>query len=59
MSSSQPTSGASDAQCTARSLIHAAAALGVALTEHDVLRLLHLLEELARCNRRFKLTPIT
>ncbi|MGC8517214.1 MAG: 16S rRNA (guanine(527)-N(7))-methyltransferase RsmG [Steroidobacteraceae bacterium] len=59
MSSSQPTFGALDAQHTARSLIHAAAALGVALTEHDALRLLRLLEELAHWNRRFNLTAIT
>ena len=59
MSSSQPTFGAPDAQHTARSLIHAAAALGVALTEHDALRLLRLLEELAHWNRRFNLTAIT
>lgn len=39
-------------------LIHAAAVLGVALTEHDALRLLQLLEELARWNRRFNLTAI-
>ena len=59
MSSSQPTPGASDAQHATRPLIHAAAALGVALTEHDALRLLRLLEELARWNRRFNLTAIT
>ena len=59
MSSSQPTSGAPDAQHATRPLIHAAAALGVALTEHDALRLLRLLEELARWNRRFNLTAIT
>ena len=59
MSSSQPTHGAPDAQGSARTLIHAAAALGVALTEHDALRLLQLLEELARWNRRFNLTAIT
>ena len=42
----------------AAALIHAAAALGVALAEHDALRLLQLLEELARWNRRFNLTAI-
>ena len=59
MSSSQPPHGAPDAQGTPNTLIHAAAALGVALTEHDALRLLQLLEELARWNRRFNLTAIT
>ncbi len=39
-------------------LVHGAAALGVALSEHDALRLLQLLEELARWNRRFNLTAI-
>ncbi len=39
-------------------LIHGAAALGVALSEHDALRLLQLLEELERWNRRFNLTAI-
>ncbi len=39
-------------------LIHGAAGLGVALTEHDALRLLQLLEELARWNQRFNLTAI-
>ncbi len=48
---------ATSAQQTA-ALVHAAAALGVALTEHDALRLLQLLEELARWNRRFNLTAI-
>lgn len=47
---SQATSGAA--------LIHAATALGVALTEHDAARLLRLLAELARWNRRFNLTAI-
>ncbi len=59
MSSSQPTHGAPDAQRTASTLIHSAAALGVALTEHDALRLLQLLAELARWNGRFNLTAIT
>ncbi len=59
MSSSHPPHGAPDAQGTVPALIHAAAALGVALTEHDALRLLQLLEELARWNRRFNLTAIT
>ncbi|MGH8303608.1 MAG: 16S rRNA (guanine(527)-N(7))-methyltransferase RsmG, partial [Steroidobacteraceae bacterium] len=40
-------------------LVHDAAALGVALTEHDAARLLQLLEELAHWNRRFNLTGIT
>lgn len=40
-------------------LVHDAAALGVALTEHDAARLHQLLEELARWNRRFNLTAIT
>ena len=48
---------ATSAQQTA-ALVHAAAALGVALTEHDALRLLQLLEELARWNRHFNLTAI-
>ena len=39
-------------------LVHDAAVLGVALTEHDALRLLQLLQELARWNRRFNLTAI-
>lgn len=39
-------------------LIHDAAALGVALTEHDAARLQQLLEELAHWNRRFNLTGI-
>jgi len=39
-------------------LIHDAAALGVALTEHDAGRLLQLLEELAHWNRRYNLTGI-
>ena len=56
MSSSHPPHGAPAAQGTPNTLIHAAAALGVALTEHDALRLLQLLEELARWNRRFNLT---
>jgi 16S rRNA (guanine527-N7)-methyltransferase len=42
-----------------RRLIHDAAALGVALTEHDAARLRQLLEELAHWNRRFNLTGIT
>ena len=42
----------------AAALVHAAATLGVALTEHDALRLLQLLEELERWNRRFNLTAI-
>ncbi|MDE2263728.1 MAG: 16S rRNA (guanine(527)-N(7))-methyltransferase RsmG [Gammaproteobacteria bacterium] len=37
-------------------LVHDAAALGVALTEHDAARLRQLLEELAHWNRRFNLT---
>ncbi|HEY2036683.1 MAG TPA: 16S rRNA (guanine(527)-N(7))-methyltransferase RsmG [Steroidobacteraceae bacterium] len=40
-------------------LVHDAAALGVALTEHDAARLRQLLEELAHWNRRFNLTAIT
>jgi 16S rRNA (guanine527-N7)-methyltransferase len=40
-------------------LVHDAAALGVALTEHDAARLRQLLEELARWNRHFNLTGIT
>ena len=40
-------------------LVHEAAALGVALTEHDAARLRQLLEELAHWNRRFNLTGIT
>jgi 16S rRNA (guanine527-N7)-methyltransferase len=39
-------------------LVHDAAALGVALTEHDAARLRQLLEELAYWNRRFNLTGI-
>jgi 16S rRNA (guanine527-N7)-methyltransferase len=39
-------------------LVHDAAALGVALTEHDAARLHQLLEELARWNRQFNLTGI-
>lgn len=41
------------------SLIHGAAALGVALSAHDARRLLQLLEELAHWNRRFNLTAIS
>ncbi len=37
-------------------LVHDAAALGVALSEHDAARLLQLLEELVRWNRQFNLT---
>ena len=40
-------------------LVHDAAALGVALTEHDAARLRQLLEELAHWNRRVNLTGIT
>lgn len=40
-------------------LVHDAAALGVALTEHDAARLRQLLEELARWNRSFNLTSVT
>lgn len=40
-------------------LVHDAAALGVALTEHDAARLRQLLEELAHWNQRFNLTGIT
>jgi 16S rRNA (guanine527-N7)-methyltransferase len=40
-------------------LVHDAAAMGVALTEHDAARLRQLLEELARWNRQFNLTGIT
>jgi 16S rRNA (guanine527-N7)-methyltransferase len=43
----------------AQRLVHDAAALGVALTEHDAARLRQLLEELAHWNRRFNLTGIT
>jgi 16S rRNA (guanine527-N7)-methyltransferase len=43
----------------AQGLIHDAAALGVALTEHDAARLRQLLQELARWNRRFNLTGLT
>lgn len=39
-------------------LVHDAAALGVALTEHDAARLRQLLEELAHWNRRYNLTGI-
>ena len=39
-------------------LVHDAAALGVALTEHDAARLRQLLEELAHWNRRFNLTGL-
>ena len=39
-------------------LVHDAAALGVALTEHDAARLRQLLEELAHWNRQFNLTAI-
>ncbi len=39
-------------------LVHDAAALGVALTEHDAARLRQLLDELAHWNRRFNLTGI-
>lgn len=42
-----------------RRLVHDAAALGVALTEHDAARLRQLLEDLAHWNRRFNLTGIT
>jgi 16S rRNA (guanine527-N7)-methyltransferase len=42
----------------APALIRGAAALGVALTEHDAARLLRLLDELARWSRRFNLTAI-
>jgi 16S rRNA (guanine527-N7)-methyltransferase len=40
-------------------LVHDAAALGVALTEHDAARLRQLLEELAHWNQSFNLTAIT
>jgi 16S rRNA (guanine527-N7)-methyltransferase len=40
-------------------LVHDAAALGVALSEHDAARLRQLLEELSRWNNRFNLTGIT
>jgi 16S rRNA (guanine527-N7)-methyltransferase len=40
-------------------LVHDAAALGVALTEHDATRLRQLLEELAHWNKSFNLTAIT
>ena len=40
-------------------LVHGAAALGVALTEHDAARLRQLLGELAHWNRQFNLTGIT
>ena len=39
-------------------LVHDAAALGVALTEHDAARLRQLLEELAHWNRQFNLTGL-
>lgn len=39
-------------------LVHDAAALGVALTEHDAVRLHQLLEELVHWNRRYNLTGI-
>ena len=39
-------------------LVHDAAALGVALTEHDAARLRQLLEELAHWNRQYNLTAI-
>ena len=39
-------------------LVHEAAALGVALTEHDAARLRQLLEELVHWNRHFNLTGI-
>jgi 16S rRNA (guanine527-N7)-methyltransferase len=40
-------------------LVHDAAALGVALTEHDAARLRQLLEELSHWNQRFNLTGLT
>ncbi len=40
-------------------LVHDAAALGVALTEHDAARLRQLLEELVRWNQKFNLTGLT
>ncbi|HEY6517593.1 MAG TPA: 16S rRNA (guanine(527)-N(7))-methyltransferase RsmG [Steroidobacteraceae bacterium] len=40
-------------------LVHDAAALGVALSEHDAARLRQLLEELAHWNRQFNLTGIS
>jgi 16S rRNA (guanine527-N7)-methyltransferase len=40
-------------------LVHDAAALGVALTEHDAARLRQLLDELARWNQKFNLTGHT
>jgi 16S rRNA (guanine527-N7)-methyltransferase len=40
-------------------LVHDAASLGVALTEHDAARLLQLLDELERWNRTYNLTAIT
>jgi 16S rRNA (guanine527-N7)-methyltransferase len=43
----------------AQRLVHDAAALGVALTEHDAARLRQLLEELARWNQHFNLTGLT
>jgi len=39
-------------------LIHDAAVLGVALTEHDAARLRQLLEELAHWNRQYNLTAV-
>ncbi|MGH8299207.1 MAG: 16S rRNA (guanine(527)-N(7))-methyltransferase RsmG [Steroidobacteraceae bacterium] len=41
-----------------QSLVHDAAALGVALTEHDAARLRQLLEELMHWNQRFNLTGL-
>ncbi len=58
MNSSQPTQAATAVPGSPAALIHGAAALGVALTEHDAERLLHLLDELARWNHRFNLTAI-
>ena len=40
-------------------LVHDAAALGVALTEHDAARLRQLLEELSHWNQRFNLTGLS
>jgi len=40
-------------------LVHDAAILGVALTEHDAARLLQLLDELERWNHAYNLTAIT
>ena len=56
MSCSSVSAEASTPQTSA--LVHDASTLGVALTEHDALRLLQLLDELARWNRRFNLTAI-